>query len=109
MVVTFLFTLLLLGFLFAFVYPTRTYLHQREQIQASDDRLAVLDRETAAIERDTSRLSGNAEVERIAREQYGLVREGETPYVLVPQVVLPADPGTTSTTAPTGGRAGVRP
>ena len=82
--------LLLLGFLFAFVYPTRTYLKQREQIQVAQERLGVLQRETVALERDTKRLDGDAEVERIAREQYGLVRPGETPYVLVPATTPPA-------------------
>jgi cell division protein FtsB len=89
-VVGLLVTLLLLGFLFAFVYPTRTYLKQREQIQAAEQKLGVLERETAVLERDSKRLEGVAEVERIAREQYGLVRPGETPYVLVPSTTPPA-------------------
>jgi cell division protein FtsB len=76
--------LALAGFLFAFVYPTRTYLGQREQIRRAEERLTVLRRQTEALERDTKRLEGDAEVERIAREQYGLVRPGETPYVIVP-------------------------
>jgi len=85
--------LALVGFLFAFVYPTRTYLDQREQIQHGQNRLDVLQQQTAALERDTERLGGAAEVERIAREQYGLVRPGETPYVIVA-------PETTPTTVP---------
>ncbi len=89
-VVGLLCALLLLGFLFAFVYPTRTYLKQREQIQAAEARLGILQRETAALRNDTKRLEGDAEVERIAREQYGLVRPGETPYVLVPTTAPPA-------------------
>jgi cell division protein FtsB len=79
--------------MFAFVYPTRTYLAQREQIQHAQARLEVLRQQTAALERDTARLRGDAEVERIAREEYGLVRPGETPYVIVP--------GATPTTTPT--------
>gem|GEM_PF-694199 len=105
-VVSLLLALSLLGFLFAFVYPTRTYLTQREQIQASRERLGILQRQTAALERDTKRLGGDAEVERIAREQYGLVRPGETPYVLVPATTPGTKPGaapsTTPTTAPSG-------
>jgi cell division protein FtsB len=97
-VVTLLLGLLLLAFLFAFVYPTRTYLKQRDQIQASQERLGILERETNALARDTKRLGGDAEVERIAREQYGLVRPGETPYVLVPETTAT----TTPTTAPAG-------
>lgn len=99
--VTLLAGLLLLGFLFVFVYPTRTYLKQREQIQASQQRLSVLQRETASLERDTRSLDGDAEIERIAREQYGLVRPGETPYVLVPEPTpQPTPQPTTPTTAP---------
>ena len=99
--VTLLAGLLLLGFLFVFVYPTRTYLKQREQIQASQQRLDVLDHETATLERDTRLLGGDAEIERIAREQYGLVRPGETPYVLVPETTPePTPQPTTPTTAP---------
>jgi cell division protein FtsB len=105
-VVTLLSALLLLAFLFAFVYPTRTYLKQREQIQASRERLDVLQRETIALDRDTKRLGGDAEVERVAREQYGLVRPGETPYVLVPETTpsTPTTPTTPTTpsTAPLG-------
>jgi cell division protein FtsB len=89
-VVGLLFALLLLGFLFAFVYPTRTYLKQRDQIQAAEERLGILQQETRALRNDTKLLEGDAEVERIAREQYGLVRPGETPYVLVPTTTPPA-------------------
>lgn len=100
--VTLLVALVLLGFLFVFVYPTRTYLHQRRQIQIAQERLAVLQRETASIERDTARLGTDAEVERIAREQYGLIRKNETPYVLVPQVTPPTDPAATAPSAKGG-------
>src|SRR4029453_18064913 len=48
--------LALVGFLFAFVYPTRTYLGQREQIRRAEERLTVLRRQTEALERDTKRL-----------------------------------------------------
>jgi cell division protein FtsB len=77
--------LALVGFLFAFVYPTRTYLDQRGLIHTAEERLDLIQRETEELQRDTDRLQGDAEVERIAREQYGLVRPGETPYVIVPE------------------------
>ena len=70
--------------LFAFVYPTRTYLHQRKELNAAERRLEVLDHNTKALRHDSDRLQTDAEVERRAREDYGLVRPGETPYVLVP-------------------------
>jgi len=81
--------LLLLGLafvavLFAFVYPTQTYLHQRKELNAAERRLQVLQQNTKALQHDSDRLETDAEVERRAREDYGLVRPGETPYVLVP-------------------------
>ncbi len=82
------------GFLFAFVYPTSTYLRQRSQLSRATERLVRLQQETRRLERESEKLQGDAEVERLAREQYGLVRPGETPYVLVPE--------TPTTTAPAG-------
>jgi cell division protein FtsB len=87
--------LVLVGLLFAFGYPTRTFLQQRSQISATQKQLVDLQRATAALSRQSQQLRGDAAVTRIAREQYGLVRPGEVPYVLVP-----AAPTTTPTTTP---------
>ena len=81
--------LLLLGLalvaaLFAFVYPTRTFLHQRRELNGAERQLQVLHDTTKSLQHDSERLQSDAEVERRAREDYGLVRPGETPYVLVP-------------------------
>jgi cell division protein FtsB len=89
--------LALLGLLFVFVYPTRTYLQQHNQISAAQHHLAQLHRDTARLEGQSRQLQTAAAVERIAREQYGLVKPGETPYVIVPT----APPATTPTTAAT--------
>ena len=72
------------GLLFAFVYPTSTFLNQRSETSTARQRLARINAETQKLEQETKRLKGDAEVERIAREQYGFVRPGETPYVIVP-------------------------
>ena len=87
--------LVLVGLLFAFGYPTRTFLQQRSQISATQKHLVDLERATAALSRQSQQLRGDAAVTRIAREQYGLVRPGEIPYVLVP-----AAPTTTPPTTP---------
>jgi cell division protein FtsB len=76
--------LALVAVLFAFVYPTRTFVHQRQELRSAERRLEVLEQSTKSLERDSARLESDAEVERRAREDYGLVRPGETPYVLVP-------------------------
>ena len=76
--------LALVAVLFAFVYPTRTYLHQHRELNAAERQLQVLKDTTEALQHDSAKLQSDAEVERRAREDYGLVRPGETPYVLVP-------------------------
>ena len=95
---------LLVGFVVAFVYPTRTYLRQRTELSAAETRLHVLERETRVLEEDSARLDSDAEIERVAREQYGLIRPGETPFVLVPEAITPITPTTAaaSTTKPAG-------
>ncbi len=70
--------------LFAFVYPTRTFVQQRKGVTDAERRLEVLEQSTEALRRDNARLQSDAEVERRAREDFGMVRPGETPYVLVP-------------------------
>lgn len=88
--------LAVVGFLFAFVYPTSTYVRQRSQLSKASERLERLERETERLQEESERLQGDAEVERLAREQYGLVRPGESPYVLVPATptttLPPVDP-----------------
>lgn len=93
-VATLVFAVLMAGFVVAFVYPTRTYLRQRTDLSAAETRLQVLERETRILENESTRLASDAEIERVAREQYGLLRPGETPWVLVPET-------TANTTAPT--------
>ena len=71
-------------FLVAVVFPTRTYLSQRDEIASAEEKLAILTAENSKLDARVEQLHTDAEVERLAREQYGLVRPGETPYVLVP-------------------------
>ena len=87
--------LAVIAFLFAFVYPTSTFLRQRSEMSDAEGRIARIEDETRKLDAENKRLEGDKEIERIAREQYGLVRPGETPFVLVP-----AAPTTTTTTAP---------
>lgn len=96
--------LLVIAFLFAFVYPTRTFLNQRDDLSASEQRLHTLQDQTAKLKRETAKLDTDAEIERRAREQYGLVRPGEMPYVLVPSTPTTTAPPTT--TPPQGSKAG---
>jgi cell division protein FtsB len=66
------------------VFPTRTYLHQRTAIAAEEEKLAVLTAENQKLAAKVDRLATDGEVERIAREQYNLVRPGEEAYAILP-------------------------
>jgi len=88
-------SVVLVGVLFLAVFPTRTYLTQRATTSAAEERLRVLREENTALEARIARLHRDDEIERIAREQYNLVRPGEEAYA-----VLPPPASTTTTTSP---------
>ncbi len=80
----------LVVFLVAGVFPTRTYLSQRDEIASAADKVEVLSGENAKLAARVEQLHTDAEIERLAREQYNLVRPGEEAYAILPG---PADPG----------------
>ena len=82
-------SVLMIGVLFVAVFPTRTYLTQRTATHKVDKRLAQLAAEQRALDRQAKRLSTPAEIERLARERYGLVRPGEEAYAVLPQAAPP--------------------
>ncbi|GMQ85406.1 MAG: hypothetical protein BMS9Abin07_0972 [Acidimicrobiia bacterium] len=65
------------------VFPFRQLVDQRRAVEESRQQLAALEAENRKIAEDVSALSTDAEIERVARDQYGLVRPGETGYVIV--------------------------
>ena len=82
-------SVLLVGFLFVAVLPTRTYIAQHRQLEATKSEVAELARSNSEMTRRVEELHTDAEIERIAREQYNLVRPGEAAYALLP---APAPP-----------------
>lgn len=75
------------------VFPTRTYLDQRASTEEAEFRLGALVTENADLEAQAEALRTPAEVERLARDEFGLVMPGEEAYHVVPEpeppVVLP--------------------
>ena len=84
-------SVVLVAALFLFVFPTRTYLAQRDSLAGAEERLDVLQRENELLEQRIAVLKTDAEVERIAREQYNLVRPGEEAYAVLPAPAPPVD------------------
>ena len=76
--------LVLVGILFVAVLPTRTLLEQRRDTRAATAELRDLRERNEALEERARRLRDPREIEQLAREQYGLVRPGEEPYVVLP-------------------------
>jgi cell division protein FtsB len=73
-----------LGVLVVGVFPTRTLWAQRSATSDAAEQLSVLRRQTRALERRALELNDPEVIERIAREEYGYVRPGEEPYVVLP-------------------------
>ena len=87
-----LLSVVLLGVLFAFVYPTQSFLDQHGQTTKARAQLDLLRAENAKLADAVRKLHDDDEIDRIARQEYGLVKPGETPYVILP--------APTTTTAP---------
>jgi cell division protein FtsB len=64
------------------VFPTQAYLEQRRRIDEAEATLAALRTETAELEREVASGTDPIELERIAREQLSLVRDGDRLYRL---------------------------
>jgi cell division protein FtsB len=80
-------SVVLVGVIFAGVFPTRTYLAQRTSIARAEKQLDVLGEQNEALERRANDLQSDAEIERLAREQYNLVKPGEEAYAVLPPPV----------------------
>jgi cell division protein FtsB len=90
--------MVLVGLLFAFVYPTRTFLDQRSATGQARTQLALLQSENAKLARQAKLLMSAAEIKRRARE-YGLVMPGERPFAIIP-APTPATPAGAQNAAP---------
>ena len=71
------------------VYPTRTYFEKKQQVAAAETRLADLTADNDKAQAHVDALRTPEEVERIAREKYGMVKKGEEAYRVLPP---PQDP-----------------
>jgi len=65
------------------VVPFRQLIEQRQQVAAARARLADLEAQNELLRDQVAALSTPLEIERIARERLGLVREGEEAYVVL--------------------------
>ncbi len=82
---TLLFVVLLvaLGLVATGVLPVQQYLERENQVVDAQARLDTLTQDNALMSDSAEAMLTDQEVERIAREQYGFVREGEIGYTVI--------------------------
>lgn len=81
------------------VFPTRSFILQREQVKNTVSQVRAVTHSNQTLQKEIDSMNSPSEIENIARSQYGLVKPGEKAFV-----VLPPSSTTTSTTSirPTG-------
>lgn len=75
---------MVVGLLFVVGFPFHTYLQQRDSISATESQVQRLARDNAALRGEVRRLNTDSELERLARQEYGLVAPGDQAYTLLP-------------------------
>ncbi len=80
----FIASLVVAGILFTFANPARTWFDQRQEIAAARERNIVLDEQSQELRARAATLRTDDEIERIAREEYGLVKPGEEAFGILP-------------------------
>lgn len=83
-----------IGMLFLLVYPIGALLDQKGRLSDAEARLELLQHQNRRLDARSRRLTSDAEIERITRDRYNMVRPGEQAWAVVPGVA------TTTTTAP---------
>jgi cell division protein FtsB len=80
----------LAGVLFLFVFPTSSWLAQRRDRHQVEAELHRLTARNQSLQRRVKQLRTPAEIERIARAKYNLVRPGEEAFAILPPRPAPA-------------------
>jgi cell division protein FtsB len=74
----------LAGFAALFIVPTKSYLNQRKQYNENLRKLEAVQAANARLDGQIEALQTDAEVERIARARYNLVRNGDQIIAVLP-------------------------
>ncbi len=65
------------------VFPFRRILGQQRAVDLANTQLVVLQEENIRLQAEADALRSDAEIERIARADFGFVRPGDTSFVVV--------------------------
>lgn len=75
---------MVIAVLFVFVFPTRTYLSQRSSLIRVSSQVSSLDAQNKALAGEVAKLNTETAIERLARQDYGLVPPGQEAYAMLP-------------------------
>ena len=89
-------SLALIAIMFLFVFPTRSYLAQQQQVRGARHDVEVLDAKNKELNRQAQLLQTPAEIERMARVQFNMVFPGERAFNVVTPEKPKATPPTTT-------------
>lgn len=93
--------LLGLAFLVVFVFPTRSLLAQRSELDESKRELEIVEEQNRRLELQRQRLQTADEIEALARALHNMIWPGETPFIVLPEADDPtASTTTTGTSSP---------
>jgi len=65
------------------VLPIRSLMAEQRRVDQARDQLATIQQENAKLQAEADFLSSDAGVEMVARRDFGLVKPGDTAYVVV--------------------------
>lgn len=88
---TVLFTLVT-GVMILSIAPARMYFDQKAELAQLQRQASTLERETADLAARAEQLRDRTYLERLARQCLGMVKLGETAFVVVPKEGAPAPP-----------------
>lgn len=74
----------LVGVLFLAAYPARAYLAQNDKRVQMATQVRAMEAENRRLESEAQKLQTDAEIERLARQDYNLVKPGEEVYAVIP-------------------------
>lgn len=77
------------GLAFVGAFPVSTWWSQRSRTQALEKQVSVIDEANQRLEARARELKDPATIARIARQNYGMVRQGERSYALLPPPRVP--------------------
>ncbi len=77
-------SVVLVGVMFVAGFPLRTYLQQRSSLLTASHQLQALSTQNRSLNDQIKKLNTDGEVERLARQYYGMVKPGEQAYVVLP-------------------------